>query len=247
MTIRSGILALAPVAYWPLDDAAGSTVALDASGNGRNAGFEVNSVQQAPGPEVGTFAVGMPNGGGVITSFVNPFAGNVALTMLFWMIASAYPGANNTIVQVGQGGVRGVGVGFNGNHVNLTFDGIGFVDTGQPVPAARWNQVAFGINPGVVQTAWLNGNQVYTAAAGFPNAVLAGDPIYAHSPLDPGLLAHVALFAGVLTTAQIAAMFAARVNPQEISVDGRGLTDIDAAAITLLLNQIYAAVHQTFP
>ncbi len=246
MSIKAAILALSPDIYWPMDDASG-LVANDASGHGRNGAIEPNTVLQAPGPEAGTFAFAVPSPpGGIISGFTNPYAGSVHLTMIGWFSIGVFVANHDTLLNVGAGGVRGEGVGYNSNLIELAYNGIGFVNTTAPSSAGRWHQLGFELNPGVVQTAWLDGVQVYTAAAGVPNAVLGGDSIYAQS-VNPILMAHAAFFTGALTTAQQASVVAARVNPQESTLTGRTATDFDIAVLNDLLELIYAAVHQSFP
>jgi hypothetical protein len=228
-----------------MDDPSG-LVAVDASGHGRNGAYVANSVLGAPGPEAGTAACGVPIvPGGVVSGFTNPFAGNPIRTGLIWFTASSYTAALNGLLSDGLGGSRGTGITLPGGVLEMIFNGIGYANSGASVPFGKWNMLAYAESPSVSQTLWINGVQVYTAASGVPNAILGGDPLLAQCQ-SPGIIAHAAYFLGLLTTAQLASVVAGRVNPQETSVDGRNATDIDVAALSDLLNRIYAAVHQSF-
>jgi hypothetical protein len=224
-----------------MDDASG-IVANDASGNGRSGAIEPNTVLQAPGPEADTFAFGVPAApGGIISGFTNPYAGSVHMTMLGWFSASNYPSGHDTLLQVGAGGLRGQGIGANADQVELVFDGIGFVSNLFPIGPGLWHMFGFEINPGVVQTAWLDGVQIYTAAAGTPNPVMGGDPVYAQS-VQPCLMAHAAFFTGAISTAQQATIVGARTNPQESRTSGRPASDIDVSALEQKIADCCAAI-----
>jgi hypothetical protein len=253
LPIRDAVLALGPDVYWECADESVTAGATDSSGNGRTGVYQANTVLLAPGPEQGTRACGgAVASAGIQSAFGNPYVGHPAMSMMCWFTAGAYLPGNVVLLYDGLSNSTGQGIIVPSGVLQLLFGGLGFVSTGAAVSSALWHHFAFTIVPTVTQDAYLDGVHVFSAAAGTPNDVVSGNPLLALVP-SPGLLAHAAFFTGALSAAAVASVHSARTDPQESSVTGRALTDIDAAALgasfavcDAVLQEILRAVRPTY-
>src|SRR5215213_5476260 len=89
-SLRDAILAERPVAYWPLDDASGST-ATDLSGNGHHGTYTGTVVPNAPAPR-GPRATNFAATGYVGLPASSPLDITGALTLELWVNLNATPG-----------------------------------------------------------------------------------------------------------------------------------------------------------
>jgi Concanavalin A-like lectin/glucanases superfamily len=231
VSIKTAMLALAPDLYWECADTDITFGALDSTVHARTGQFQSGTVLGVPGPEVGTLAIGgiVPSAG-IQGLFTNPYVGHPAMSCMCWFTCGAFNAGNTILLYDGSSATTGQGLIVPSGVVGLLFGGIGINSTGAVVTTNKWHHFCLTISPGVSQDFYLDGVHSYTAAAGIPNDVVAGNPLQVFCP-SPGLMAHVAFFAGALSSAQVATVHAARVNPQESTVTGRSASDIDVLAL----------------
>jgi Concanavalin A-like lectin/glucanases superfamily len=233
--------------YWKLDDAGG--VAADASGNGYAGAYSGGRQVLAPGPEVGTFSVALLNNFGSV--ILNPWAGSIAgsATVEVWAAVAQLAVGTNILGYEGTTGGNGGGVYLDANgQLVLLHGAIGIAGTGVFVSDVKWHQYAETlVFPGNASVVYFDGAPVLTTTLGYLNATALN--VGGGGPGSPnGLFAHFAAWNSALTGAQIAAHFAARVNPQD-TFQGTPLLSVPNVAFAPgsggILDLIYAAVHRS--
>jgi len=212
VTIRAGILANGPVLYWPLDDA-NTAAAVDASGAGNNGRYVGQVAAQQTGPEAGTHSALLDTAGGVLANggsprIIGPFS------MVAWVATIGPQAPPNVIVYNGPSNARGAGLIWSAgtptsNTMSLLRGGIGIGGAVGNIPSGTWHQVAQTWDGAGNVNELLDGVSLIAGPAPF-NAINAGDPFVAGAAQFAGQLlymAHVALFAVQLTTAQVLAQY----------------------------------------
>jgi hypothetical protein len=221
MSISSAILADNPLLYWPLDDATGPA-ASDASGNGNPGVYNGQFFTHQRGPESGTFAA-LFNGVGEVAS-LNPSPQRVEpWTIEVWVAQVNLYQLGGALAYNGNGAANGSGLvwiagNINNNKLSLTRGGIANFDTGFNVQDGLWHQYVATRSAVPQIQVFVDGAVVAPLQAGGGiNAIPATEKYHA----GPGVIAereyvaHVALWASVLTAAQIAAHFTGRGTAQE--------------------------------
>jgi hypothetical protein len=211
------VVALSPIAYWPLDDASGST-ARDASGNGRTGTYS-NVTLGATGPVSGGAAASF-NGS---TSFVNVYSASLAaafngaeVTLMGWAQATNWV-AGVTLFKFGVNGNNDVYI--QKNNTSDRFEGFYVAgattdatsETGGQTSTA-WRHAAITVSKAADQMRlYVNGVQVGTTqstlgtwAGTLANTrcvIGAADTALSNPWL--GNLAHVAVFTRALSAADV--------------------------------------------
>jgi len=246
VSIRTAILALTPAVYWPLNDTNSSTAA-DASGNGRTGIFLGPVALGAPGPETGTTCLASSAyPGGVNIQGNNTFPVTPPVTMMCWFGATALATSGNVLLYDGSSAATGTGLTMHGTTLWTLTGGVGTGTTGKVVSEGQWHQFAFGYSPGVHYEVWVDGVSVQGGAIGTYNAVLVGNALDGVTP-DAGLLAHVAFWGSLLTTAQVLGVWNAGPGLVPVPpVTGRAATDADILALETKLDTIVASVRRSY-
>lgn len=215
------VVALSPIAYWPMAESSGST-ALDASGNARNGAYTGVTLGQ-PGIGDGRTAAGFDGA----TSFNNIFSAS---------LAGAFSGAAGTLALWAQ--VSGAGVWSDGTQrrfVRLNVDASNYVliyrtainnqiaceysaggtiktRTISSISSTGWIHIAITWSASNDQViAYLNGAQQGATLTGlgvFAGSLVSGSTVVGATTTVPALvwsgnLAHAAIFSSALSAAQV--------------------------------------------
>ena len=221
MSISTAILADAPSLYWPLDDPTGPA-ASDASGNAQP-GVYVGTFQlHQPGPEVGTFAALLQDGG-LIQSLntsprkIRPFS------MDCWVGLEMLQTDRNTFLYNGNGNANGMGQLWTagaagvGNPIAIILGGNAVGAAVGNVSLGVWHHVGFSSDAAQITNMYIDGVNVYlNQNTGPMNAIGATDKVQIGANKAGQLLymAHVALYPAVITAARFLAHFQANVTAQ---------------------------------
>jgi hypothetical protein len=221
VSIRTGVLALAPTLYWPLDDPSGPA-ASDASGNGHPGVYGGGFSLGQNGPEANTTCCLFTSAGDVATLGATPVLAP-PWTMIVWLAARSLTGLGTALIYNGDGDVNGSGLvweqGNQGaNQLALLRGGVSSFNTGYQDADQIWHQFSF-IRDGAAQIAVYVDGAAWSPlqAGGAFNAIPGTSKFH----VGPGLaatgeyVAHAALWNSVLTPAQISGLFSARTNPTE--------------------------------
>jgi len=225
---QSAVLSDHPVAFWPLNDPAGTTSVRDATGGPAGTTECGASLGVASGPIPGTTALRLD---GSPCSDVNVGSDYTALTQVtgamtieIWARTDAV-NQDVTIpylMEVGQWNNLGYGLEWNGSAMGADF-GQGFIGGGWNTPGVGvWHQLAFTYDPATgVYCAYADGVQQFTQTIGplDPNMFdAAGGALIGrrarnvsgdgYAPFT-GDVANVSVYDHVLSTEQIAAHYAA--------------------------------------
>jgi len=229
VSISTVILGQAPRLYWKLDDPTGPA-ASDSSGFG-NPGVYGGQFQLAqPGPEAGTYACVISDGGLIQTVGNTPVAAR-PYSMTIWVVAERINPAQIAIMYDGNGNSRGMGVLWNSadptsEAIQTLVGGVVVRPIlGQIAIGAAWHHVALTNNAATGATKlYLDGVQLEAPLLA-PNVIAATDKFSVGSGLSGALwyAAHAALFNVELTAAQVLAQFnapAALQAPPPVSAFG---------------------------
>ena len=219
------VIALSPIAYWPLAEAAGATVALDASGNGRNGTYTAVTLGQ-PGIGDGRTAAAFDGA----TSFANVYSAsldgafnNQELTIACWFQVVAGTWTDATVrcaVHIGNDATNNfnalVKTGTN-NQVRARYVAGATTKTALFTTAApvTWQHMAMTVSKSADEMKmYINGVQqggTQTALGIWAGALVStkctlGAEQTTPSQLWLGNIAHAAVWASALSAAQIATL-----------------------------------------
>lgn len=225
------VLALSPIAYWPLAETSGVT-ALDASGNGRNGTYR-NSAGALVGVTLGNAGIG----DGRTAAAFNGSTGYCNIYSV--SLNGAFTGGENTVAFWARGANAGVWsdatnrqlwrlfVDANNfirfikgadNVLNATYVAGGVANNiggGTPISDANWHHIAFTTSKGANQRKlFIDGVQVGATAtvggtwAGSLNSTECAIGAANTTPVEVwnGTMAHVAVWSSALTPTQIATL-----------------------------------------
>lgn len=232
--LRDAILALAPTAYWPMDDGSGPA-ASDASGNGNFGIYQGNTVLQLPGPESGTNCAGsnFPDAGAVL-GVANPIHERTPSSMLGWFGSATWAGAGDgTALHIGTKGANGLGLVVGADRqVNILYGGLALQATGLFASTGRWHQLCMTYDGFGSQSVYLDTNAPYVTAGRIPNPTVGGDPLVAETP-GSFYLAHCAFWNRALAAFELTAVFNAVTGPVQQGPFGgsAAATTLDIASI----------------
>lgn len=254
MTISSAILALAPLLYWPLDDASGPA-ASDASGNGRPGVYGGNFVLRVPGVEPSTYAM-QSNGANVGKVAPSYIASGQAATLMGWLAIAAVPSAVSTMLQNSSstvgGSLTGQASGSSRGNLGITRNNIANSPSTFYVLDGNWHHYAITFSNTAV-IIYVDGVNVFSVGAA--NAFTSAAAMSFN--LLSGYMAHFAAWASTLSQANIQSVYnapASIVQPaftsigdanQQAAVD---LTTVlsDLTTVNAKLDQILAALYRTY-
>jgi hypothetical protein len=251
MTIATVTLGQAPRLYWKLDDATGPAAG-DSSGFGNPGVYGGQFQLGQPGPEAGTNAVVISDGGLIQTLGNTPVTAR-PYSMTIWVVAERINPAQIAMLYNGNGNARGMGVLWDSNDptseaIKTLVGGVTIRPILGSLPiGVAWHHVALTNNAATGATKlYLDGVQLEAPLLA-PNVIAATDKFSVGSGLQGALwyAAHAALFNIELTAAQVLAQFnapAALQAPPPVSAFG--ITQITSIEADLAL--ILAAVRKTF-
>lgn len=241
MSIRTAILALSPLLYWPLDETSGVSAA-DASGNGNTGDYYPGTLLGAPGPEVGTFAAASSSTtGGAQTHGNTPVTGMPILTLSGWFDQFVAAPSHSVIMYDGNSGSTGCGMVMDSSTPGTLRGGIGFDTSGFNTLLSRWHHLVFTEATAGVQEIYVDGSLKYTSVPFTTNSVIAANPMLVQFT-PSAAMAHFACWGSVLSAADVLSLYNGRVNPQESTSTGRALTDLDLGALQQQIFDCCAAI-----
>jgi hypothetical protein len=219
------VSSLSPAAWWKLSDASGSTTAVDSSGNGYtgtvNGGVTLGQTGPITGTPSDTAALFDGSAGSSITSTASgslaPFQ-NHDSTVVGWINPSNM--GNNMWFSTGPAGLDGqLELWDNWNSGSPVVSASVYGDYGTPatvIPASGWSMVAVTYTA-ATKVLTISANGGATQSGGIANSlnVPNGSMVVIGARGDnagrwfPGDISQVAVFPTVLTTTQIASLYAA--------------------------------------
>lgn len=250
MSIATVTLGQAPRLYWKLDDPTGPA-ASDSSGFGNPGVYGGQFELGVPGPEAGTNAVVISDGGLVQTVGATPVAAR-PYSMTIWVVAERLNPSQIAVMYDGNGNSRGMGVLWDtadptSEAIRTLVGGVTIRPILGSLPlGGAWHHIALTNNAATGATKlYLDGVQLEAPLLA-PNVIAGTDKFAVGSGLQGALwyAAHAALFNIELTAAQVLAQFTAPAALQAPPpVSAFGITQIQSIDATLA--EILAAVTKT--
>ncbi len=217
LTYDQQVASLAPSAWWKLNDAVGSTTAIDSSGNGYtgtvNGGVTFGQTGPITGTPSDTAALFDGSTGYISTGFKPTFS---AITILVWVNAIPTSFGSNTRV-LAAGGAGGSGFDFyvqNGVGIYIEQGGTEYPSYGSWLrnPGSGWEMWTLTWDGATVK-GYYQGVQQFSQAAA-PGAITCANALtlgayYPGFDFFPGAISEVAIFPTALTASQISSLYAA--------------------------------------